>query len=190
MGGRWPESAGFTFNIIRVCPQLRCTLGLEQLAPTHPIPPEFQPIQIPPAKLICLLVIIVCILSFCSLCILQSVFCICCHTADGPRDALCQSKSCQCDTPVGTGCTTNPQQIGVTELERYGRRTCSKPRASCHHAVHRRKCGQQARQSISFVNCPHDRMPWGNMHLVKVNLTQGRIAAARGSVYIIHQGPY
>jgi len=96
---------------------------------------------------------------YCSLC---SVLCF--HTADGPRDALCQSKSCQCDTPVGTGCTTNPQQIGVAELERYGRRTCSKPRASCHDAVHRRKCGQQARQSISFVNCPHDRMPWGNIN--------------------------
>ena len=95
-----------------------------------------------------------------------------------------------CGTTVGTGCTTNPQQIGVMELERYGRRTCSKPRASSHDAVHRRKCGQQARQSISFVNFPHDRMPWRNMHLVKVNLTQGRFAAARGSVYIIQQGPY
>jgi len=27
-------------------------------------------------------------------------------TADGPRDALCQSKSCQCCTALGTSCTT------------------------------------------------------------------------------------
>jgi len=49
-------------------------------------------------------------------------------TADGPRDALCQSKSClRCCTIVETSSTTNPQQqIEVMELQHYGRRTCSK----------------------------------------------------------------
>ena len=37
--------------------------------------------------------------------------------ADGPRDALYQSKSCQLQKQVV--CTTNPQQVKVMELEGY-----------------------------------------------------------------------
>ena len=57
-----------------------------------------------------------------------------CHkTKYEPRDALCQSKSCQLLQTVGTSCTTNPQQIEVMELEYYGRPTCNKLRASNHN---------------------------------------------------------
>jgi len=35
-------------------------------------------------------------------------------TADGPRDAMCQTKSCQLlHNSVGTSCATNPKQIEV-----------------------------------------------------------------------------
>jgi len=40
-------------------------------------------------------------------------------TADGPRDALCQPNFVHCCTTVGRSCTTNPQQIEVTELGHY-----------------------------------------------------------------------
>ena len=49
-------------------------------------------------------------------------------TADGPRDAICQSKSCQLlYNSVGTTCTTSPEQIEVMELKGYSRPTCNKP---------------------------------------------------------------
>jgi len=42
--------------------------------------------------------------------------------ADGPRDAMCQSKSGQLlHNNVGTTCTTSPEQIEVMELEDYSR---------------------------------------------------------------------
>ena len=48
-------------------------------------------------------------------------------TADGPREAMYQSKSCQLlHNSVGTTCTTNPEQIEVIELEGYSRPTYSK----------------------------------------------------------------
>jgi len=47
-------------------------------------------------------------------------------TADGPRDALPQSRSCQLLHSVGTSVTTNLQQIEILELAYYGRRTYSK----------------------------------------------------------------
>jgi len=40
--------------------------------------------------------------------------------ADGPRNTVCQSKSCQMlHNSVGTTCTTSPEQIEVMELEGY-----------------------------------------------------------------------
>ena len=48
-------------------------------------------------------------------------------TADGPRDATCQSKSCQLlHNSVGTTCRTSPEQIEVMELEGYSRPTYNK----------------------------------------------------------------
>ena len=45
-------------------------------------------------------------------------------TADGPRDAMCQSRSCQLlHNSVGTACTISPEQIEVMEWEGYGRPT-------------------------------------------------------------------
>jgi len=45
-------------------------------------------------------------------------------TADGPRDATCQSKSCQLlHNSVGTTCTTSPEKIEVMKLEGYSRPT-------------------------------------------------------------------
>jgi len=47
--------------------------------------------------------------------------------ADGPRDAMCQSNSCQLlHNSVGTTCTTSPEQIEVMELEGYSRPTYNK----------------------------------------------------------------
>jgi len=47
--------------------------------------------------------------------------------ADGPRDATCQSNSCQLQhNSVGTTCTTSPEQIEVMELEGYSRPTYNK----------------------------------------------------------------
>ena len=79
--------------------------------------------------------------------------------ADGPRDALCQSKSCQLHAAqlhAGTSCRTNSQQIEVMELEHYGRPTeinymCVQPR--------RVDRGQQARPSTSFVDNTIDLPP-------------------------------
>jgi len=46
---------------------------------------------------------------------------------DGPRDATCQSNSCQLlHNSIGTTCTTSPEQIEVMELEGYSRPTYSK----------------------------------------------------------------
>ena len=48
-------------------------------------------------------------------------------TADGPRDAMCQSKSCQLlHNSVGTTCTTSPEQMEVMESEGYSRPTYNK----------------------------------------------------------------
>ena len=74
--------------------------------------------------------------------------------ADGPREALCQLKSCQLH--AGTSCTTNSQQMEVMELEHYGRPTeinymCVQPR--------RVDRGQQARPSTSFVDNTIDLPP-------------------------------
>ena len=47
--------------------------------------------------------------------------------ADGPRDATCQSNSCQLlRNSVGTTCTTNREQIEVMELEGYSQPTYNK----------------------------------------------------------------
>jgi len=47
--------------------------------------------------------------------------------ADGPRDATCQSNSCQLlHNSVGTTCTTSPEKIEVMELEDYSRPTYNK----------------------------------------------------------------
>jgi len=48
-------------------------------------------------------------------------------TADGPRDAMCLSKSCQLlHNSVGTTFMTNPVQIAVLESQGYSRSTCNK----------------------------------------------------------------
>ena len=48
-------------------------------------------------------------------------------TADGPRDAMRQSKSCQLlHNRVGATCTTSTEQIEVMQLEGYSRQTYSK----------------------------------------------------------------
>jgi len=60
-------------------------------------------------------------------------------TAEVPRDAPCQSKSCQLlHNSVGTTGTTSPEQIEVMELEGYSQPTCSKLCASNHDALDRR----------------------------------------------------
>jgi len=53
-------------------------------------------------------------------------------TADGPRDALYQSKSCELLHNCMNNCTTKPQQIEVTEG--YGRLSCNQPCATSHDA--------------------------------------------------------
>jgi len=74
-------------------------------------------------------------------------------TADGPRDVMCQSKSCQLlHDSVGTSCTTNPEQIEVMELDGYSRPTCNELRASSPDALDRRRCNPQARPSTTFVD--------------------------------------
>ena len=51
----------------------------------------------------------------------------CSCTADGPRDAMCQSESCQLlHNSVATTCTTSPELIEVMELDGYSRPTCNK----------------------------------------------------------------
>jgi len=47
-------------------------------------------------------------------------------TADGPRDALCQSKSWQLLHNCRKKCTANPQQIKAMELDGYSWLMCSK----------------------------------------------------------------
>jgi len=76
-----------------------------------------------------------------------------CATADGPRDAMCQSKLCQLlqHNSVETSCTTNPEQIEVMELEGYSRQMCNKLCACSHDAVDRRKCNSQARPSTNLL---------------------------------------
>jgi len=64
-------------------------------------------------------------------------------------------------TTSGTSCATNTQRIEVTEIEHYGRQTCSKPRARWVYNIDRRNCGQQVRPSISFVDNTID-LPWRN----------------------------
>jgi len=67
---------------------------------------------------------------------------LCCRRRTSPgnqRPALCQlyqrravsRNLVNCCTTVG-GCTTNPQQIEVMEVEHYGRLTCNKLCASSH----------------------------------------------------------
>jgi len=47
--------------------------------------------------------------------------------AEGPRDALCQLKSCQLPrNSAETTCTTSPEQIKVMKLEGYSGPTCNK----------------------------------------------------------------
>ena len=78
-------------------------------------------------------------------------------TAEVPRDAPCQSKSCQLlHNSVGTTGTTSPEQIEVMELEGYSRPTCSKLCSSSHDALDRRRCNPQ---STSFVVHKID-LPW------------------------------
>jgi len=46
--------------------------------------------------------------------------------ADGPRDSMRQSKSCQLlHNSVRTTCTTDPEQIKVMESEGYSRPMCN-----------------------------------------------------------------
>jgi len=74
-------------------------------------------------------------------------------TADGPRDAMCQSKFCRLlHNSLGTTCTRNPEQIEVMELEGYSRPTFNKLCASSHYSLDRRTCNTQARPSTSFVD--------------------------------------
>ena len=76
-------------------------------------------------------------------------------TADGPRDAACQSKS-----QLLHNCRNKLYKSRTSEvigLEYYVWTTCSKqPRH-----VDRRRCGQQARPSTSFVDDLID-LPWQN----------------------------
>jgi len=73
--------------------------------------------------------------------------------AEGPRDAMCQSKSYQLlHNSVGTTCITSPEEIEVMELNGYSRPTCNELCASSHDALDRRKCNPQARPSTSFVS--------------------------------------
>ena len=75
-------------------------------------------------------------------------------TANGSRDALCQSKSCQLQT--------NPYQIEVTELKDYSRPSCNKLCATSHDATDCRRCNPQARPStIEFVDDKLN-LPWQN----------------------------
>jgi len=47
--------------------------------------------------------------------------------AEGPRDALCQLKSCQLPgSSAETTCTTSPEQIEVMKLEGYSGLMCNK----------------------------------------------------------------
>ena len=63
----------------------------------------------------------VAILCLCILCSRSSA------TADGPRDAMCQSKYLQLlHSSVGTTCTTSSEQIEVMESKGYSRPTCNK----------------------------------------------------------------
>ena len=74
-------------------------------------------------------------------------------TADGPRDAMSQSKFCRLlHNSLGTTCTRNPEQIEVMELEGYSRPTFNKLCASSHYSLDRRTCNTQARPSTSFVD--------------------------------------
>ena len=53
--------------------------------------------------------------------------------ADGPCDAMCQSKSCQLlRCSVGTSCTRNPEQIEAMDLEGYSQATCN---TFCAHST-------------------------------------------------------
>jgi len=58
-------------------------------------------------------------------------------TADGPSDALCQSKSCQLLTAEGTSCslTANPQQIEVMEFDHYNRPIYNKLVCASNHGA-------------------------------------------------------
>jgi len=60
--------------------------------------------------------------------------------ADGPRDATCQTNSCQ----LLLNSTTSPKQIEVMELEGYSQPTYNKLCASSHDALDRRRCNPQA----------------------------------------------
>jgi len=85
-----------------------------------------------------------------------------CATAEGPRDALCQSKSFQqlhdCKNKLYNISTAN-RSDGVRGLQSTDAqwinyvRLCNHPRRVDH-----RRCDPQARPSTSFVN----RLPWRN----------------------------
>jgi len=61
-------------------------------------------------------------------------------TSDGPRDAMCQLKSCQLlHNRLGTSCTTNTEQVEVMALEGYSRSMCDKLCASSYDALDRRR---------------------------------------------------
>ena len=72
----------------------------------------------------------VAILCLCILCSRSSA------TADGPRDAMCQSKFLQLPySSVGTCCTTSPDQIQVMEFEGYSRPTYFHSATTCSTVV-------------------------------------------------------
>jgi len=71
--------------------------------------------------------------------------------AEGPRDALCQSKSCRLLHSCRNS-TTNPQQIELMGLEGYSRPTCNQLTASTTTSLDHRRCDPQARPSTNYVN--------------------------------------
>ena len=72
--------------------------------------------------------------------------------AEGPRDALCQSKSCRLQLHSCRNSTTNPQQIELMGLEGYSRPTCNQLTASTTTRLDHRRCDPQARPSTNYVN--------------------------------------
>ena len=73
--------------------------------------------------------------------------------AEGPTDALCQSNLVNCCRTVGTSCTTNRSNSvsALQSTENYERGECITPTVQ-PRCGDRRKCSQQARPSMTFVD--------------------------------------
>jgi len=68
-----------------------------------------------------------------------------------------------CCIRVGTACTTNPEQIEVTELERYSRPTYAQTCAFSHDALDRRRCNPQAdRRRVFWSHQYSEDLQWRN----------------------------